>query len=219
MSCCSSTSAPTPTAGTQIGGGSNWWYHPVWWMVGTFLPWMGAWILANQPTRNGRISVAGRASAPRSRSPCWSAVVAVLIGFPGARWNLPTFGGGVPSRARPRHGPLGAGEAPHLRRCAGFACSSASSAGCSRHSWRGQLRFSGPWRARSSPCAWRIRCGDWRSRRCCGALAGFAALIAWLDYLRRSPEVREVLAVTEDGTPDTTELRSPEHADAEVRSP
>ena len=22
----------------DIGGGSNWWYHPVWWMVGTFLP-------------------------------------------------------------------------------------------------------------------------------------------------------------------------------------
>jgi hypothetical protein len=52
-----------------------------------------------------------------------------------------------------------------------------------------------------------------------GALTGFAALIGWLEYLRRSPEVREVLAVTEDGTPDTTEMRSPEHADAEVPSP
>ncbi|HWB41489.1 MAG TPA: hypothetical protein VG500_09535, partial [Gemmatimonadales bacterium] len=31
----------------QIGG-SNWWYHPIWWMAGTFLPWMGAFILANQ---------------------------------------------------------------------------------------------------------------------------------------------------------------------------
>jgi hypothetical protein len=40
----------------------------------------------------------------------------------------------------------------------------------------------------------------------CGAAAGFAALIAWLHYLRRSPEVRQVLAVTEDGTPDTTEF-------------
>jgi hypothetical protein len=52
-----------------------------------------------------------------------------------------------------------------------------------------------------------------------GALTGFAALIGWLEYLRRSPEVREVLAVTEDGTPDTTEMRSPEPADAEVPSP
>ena len=39
-----------------------------------------------------------------------------------------------------------------------------------------------------------------------GAMASFAVLILWLRYLRRSPEVREVLAVTEDGTPDTTEF-------------
>ncbi len=48
-----------------------------------------------------------------------------------------------------------------------------------------------------------------------GALAGFAALIGWLEYIRRSPEVREVLAVTEDGTPATTEMLSPPPADAE----
>jgi hypothetical protein len=46
----------------------------------------------------------------------------------------------------------------------------------------------------------------------CGALTGFTGLIAWLGYLRRSPEVREVLAVTEDGTPDTTEILIPEPA-------
>src|SRR6476619_2597951 len=40
----------------QIGGGSNWWYHPVWWMAGTFVPWMGAWILANQTVKGGRAS-------------------------------------------------------------------------------------------------------------------------------------------------------------------
>ena len=40
----------------------------------------------------------------------------------------------------------------------------------------------------------------------CGAIAGFAVLILWLRYLRRSPEVREVLAVTVDGTPDTTDF-------------
>jgi hypothetical protein len=45
----------------------------------------------------------------------------------------------------------------------------------------------------------------------CGGIAGFAALIAWLHYLRRSPEIREVLAVTEDGTPDTTEFVMPEN--------
>ena len=48
----------------------------------------------------------------------------------------------------------------------------------------------------------------------CGAIAGFAVLILWLRYLRRSPEVREVLAVTEDGTPDTTDFLSIEPAAA-----
>jgi hypothetical protein len=40
----------------------------------------------------------------------------------------------------------------------------------------------------------------------CGAITGFAVLLLWLSFLRRSPEVREALAVTEDGTPDTTEM-------------
>src|SRR3954451_18015805 len=40
----------------------------------------------------------------------------------------------------------------------------------------------------------------------CGGIAGFAALLGWLHYLRRSPEIREGLAVTEDGTPHPTEF-------------
>ncbi len=43
----------------------------------------------------------------------------------------------------------------------------------------------------------------------CGGVTGFAVLLLWLHYLRRSPEVREALAVTVDGTPDTTEILSP----------
>lgn len=74
----------------QIGA-SNWWYHPIWWMVGTFLPWQGAWILANQMERNGRISVVAALGTALAFAVV-AAVVAVLIGFPGARWNLPTFG-------------------------------------------------------------------------------------------------------------------------------
>jgi hypothetical protein len=75
----------------EIGGGSNWWYHPVWWMVGTFIPWMGAWLLANQTNRNGHPS-AGQGLIT-------ALVLAVLIGaaatvlkFPGAHWGLGTFG-------------------------------------------------------------------------------------------------------------------------------
>jgi hypothetical protein len=74
----------------QIGA-SNWWYHPVWWMVGTFLPWMGGWILANQLERNGRVSVPA-AFGTAVAFAVLAAVIAILIGFPGARWTLGTFG-------------------------------------------------------------------------------------------------------------------------------
>jgi hypothetical protein len=75
----------------EIGGGSNWWYHPVWWMVGTFLPWMGAWILANQRVKDGRPSpLVGFGMAVAAS--VLVAVLAVLLHFPGARWSLATFG-------------------------------------------------------------------------------------------------------------------------------
>lgn len=39
----------------------------------------------------------------------------------------------------------------------------------------------------------------------CGAAAGFTVLLLWLRLLRRSPEVREALAVSTEGVPDTVE--------------
>jgi hypothetical protein len=74
----------------EIGGGSNWWYHPVWWMVGTFLPWMGAWILANQQAKNGRPTVANGLIVAFLLT-IVTAILAILLGFPGARWSLGTF--------------------------------------------------------------------------------------------------------------------------------
>jgi len=73
-----------------IGGGSNWWWHPVWWMVGTYIPWMGAFALSNQTARTG---------APAPAAVFVTAVVLALglggiaaaIGFPGAAISLPTF--------------------------------------------------------------------------------------------------------------------------------
>jgi hypothetical protein len=74
----------------DIGGGSNWWYHPVWWMVGTFLPWMGAWIQANQSARRGTRSPAlGFGTAVGLT--VLTAVLAIILGFPGAHWSLGTF--------------------------------------------------------------------------------------------------------------------------------
>ncbi len=74
----------------EIGGGSNWWYHPVWWMVGTYMPWMGAWVLANQAAKTGAtnpIALVGGAVVV-------AAVVmaaAVVLKVPGASFGLGTF--------------------------------------------------------------------------------------------------------------------------------
>jgi hypothetical protein len=74
----------------EIGGGSNWWYHPVWWMVGTFIPWMGAWLLANQTARRDRPSAASGLLTAFVLA-IVVAIVAILLGFPGAGWGLGTF--------------------------------------------------------------------------------------------------------------------------------
>jgi hypothetical protein len=74
----------------EIGGGSNWWYHPVWWMVGTYLTWMGAWIQANQLARNGRASpVALVLGTAILAAVCLA--IGVLLGVPNTRWGLGGF--------------------------------------------------------------------------------------------------------------------------------
>ncbi len=74
-----------------IGGGSNWWYHPVWWMVGTYLPWLGAWVLANQAAKSGTTNPVALIVGTLVLAAIVM-VVAVLVGFPGAAYGLGTFG-------------------------------------------------------------------------------------------------------------------------------
>jgi hypothetical protein len=74
----------------EIGGGSNWWYHPVWWMVGSFLPWMGALIIANTAAKGGTPSIAG-IMLPALGLTLLTGILAVVTGFPGAAWGLGTF--------------------------------------------------------------------------------------------------------------------------------
>ncbi len=75
----------------EIGGGSNWWYHPVWWMVGTYMPWLGAWVLANQAGKSG-------AANPTMLVVLTLVLAAVIMAvatvakFPGASYGLGTFG-------------------------------------------------------------------------------------------------------------------------------
>ncbi len=58
-----------PWTWDAIGGGSTWWYLPVWWMLGTFLAWMGGIITARQAAR-------GEAARARRAAPV---VVATLV--------------------------------------------------------------------------------------------------------------------------------------------
>ncbi|NNG16930.1 MAG: hypothetical protein HKM89_10655 [Gemmatimonadales bacterium] len=74
----------------EIGGGSNWWYHPVWWMAGTFLAWMGATVLANQAAKGRQPSVVGLMFLALGFT-LVAGVLANLVGLPGAAWSLPTF--------------------------------------------------------------------------------------------------------------------------------
>jgi hypothetical protein len=73
----------------QVGGGSNWWYHPIWWMAGTFVPWMGAWVLANQRER-GSVSVSRLLVTTLVLTLALGALAAA-VHLPLAGWNLPTF--------------------------------------------------------------------------------------------------------------------------------
>ena len=74
----------------DIGGGLNWWYHPVWWMVGAYLPTMGAWVLVNQTRKNGQSSAFSLVIFTFILAAVLLAI-ATLIGFPGAHWGMGAF--------------------------------------------------------------------------------------------------------------------------------
>src|SRR5881296_2487036 len=46
-----------PWTWDAIGGGSTWWYLPIWWMLGTFLAWMGGILTAGRAARGGPTSL------------------------------------------------------------------------------------------------------------------------------------------------------------------
>jgi len=49
-----------PWTWDAIGGLSTWWYLPVWWMLGTFVAWMGGLLTAARATR-GSVTLPGLA--------------------------------------------------------------------------------------------------------------------------------------------------------------
>jgi hypothetical protein len=68
-----------PWTWDAIGGGSSWWYLPVWWMLGTFLAWMGGIVTASAGAR-GETTLARRAM-PVVIATVIGAVVARLLAF------------------------------------------------------------------------------------------------------------------------------------------
>src|SRR6266446_3128695 len=75
-----------PWTWDAVGGGSTWWYLPIWWMFATFLAWMGGTLTATAPADS---SIA-RTAAPALIGAVVLAVVARLSGLDGA---LPVIAG------------------------------------------------------------------------------------------------------------------------------
>ena len=46
-----------PWTWDAVGGGSTWWYLPIWWMLGTFVAWLGALVTAGRVARGGDASI------------------------------------------------------------------------------------------------------------------------------------------------------------------
>jgi len=74
-----------PWTWDAIGGGSTWWYLPVWWMLGTFLAWMGGIVTASQATL-------GRGALPAIAG---AVIVAAIARLAGLGVSLPAAAGGA----------------------------------------------------------------------------------------------------------------------------
>jgi len=65
-----------PWTWDAVGGGSTWWYLPMWWMLGTYLAWLGGLLWA-QRQRGGEVSI-GRIAVPVVAGAVALAAVATL---------------------------------------------------------------------------------------------------------------------------------------------
>src|SRR5260370_15411507 len=72
-----------------IGGGSTWWYLPVWWMLGTFLAWMGGIVTARTARGDGTLV---RVAAP---SVAGTVILTALARLAGLAVPLPVATGGA----------------------------------------------------------------------------------------------------------------------------
>jgi hypothetical protein len=79
-----------PWTWDAVGGGSTWWYLPIWWMLGTFVAWLGGLVTAARARRGGKTSI------PALALPLVLGAVgfAIGIGLGQVRIGLPVAAGG-----------------------------------------------------------------------------------------------------------------------------
>jgi len=75
-----------PWTWDAVGGGSTWWYFPIWWMLATFLAWMGGVLTAAAPEDSGL----ARTAAPALIG---GIVLAIVLKFAGFAATLPVLVG------------------------------------------------------------------------------------------------------------------------------
>ena len=71
-----------PWTWDAIGGGSTWWYLPIWWMLGTFVAWMGGMLTAGRNARGA--ATLAQLAAPVVLGAVVLAVIAKLTIIPAA---------------------------------------------------------------------------------------------------------------------------------------
>src|SRR6266702_4048569 len=76
-----------PWTWDAVAGGSTWWYLPIWWMLGTFLAWMGGIV-----TAAGSEATLGRRALPPVAA---TIVLALIVRLAGVTLALPVATGGA----------------------------------------------------------------------------------------------------------------------------
>ena len=67
-----------PWTWDAVGGGGTWWYLPIWWMLGTYLAWLGGLVWAQRHARGGGQPSIGRLALPVVGGAVGLAAVAML---------------------------------------------------------------------------------------------------------------------------------------------
>ncbi|OLC69442.1 MAG: hypothetical protein AUH78_23850 [Gemmatimonadetes bacterium 13_1_40CM_4_69_8] len=80
-----------PWTWDAVGGLSTWWYLPIWWMLGTFVAWMGGMLTAGRAARAGDSPTLQRVAVPVVAG---AALIAVIGRIAGCPVMLPVTAGG-----------------------------------------------------------------------------------------------------------------------------